>query len=89
MSTSDRTFQQVKSILGKLDRSIDEARQRRVGDNTEPTPEPQAAQPEQATPPPAPEPTRPEDISPNRARYGRATPLPSPRRTTPTWAANS
>lgn len=29
---TDRAFNQVKSILGKLDRSIDEARARRLGD---------------------------------------------------------
>ena len=30
MSTSQRTFDQVKSILGKLDRDIDAARERRL-----------------------------------------------------------
>jgi hypothetical protein len=30
MSTSQRTFDQVKSILGKLDRCIDAARERRL-----------------------------------------------------------
>jgi len=30
MSTSEKAFEQVKSILGKLDRSIDAARQRRL-----------------------------------------------------------
>lgn len=29
---TDRAFNQVKSILGKLDRSIDEARAKRLGD---------------------------------------------------------
>lgn len=33
MSTSDRTFEQVKNILGKLDRNIDAARARRLHDN--------------------------------------------------------
>jgi hypothetical protein len=32
MATSQKTFDQVKSILGKLDRNIDEMRQRRLGD---------------------------------------------------------
>lgn len=32
MGTSDRTFEQVKSILGKLDRNIDQARARRLQD---------------------------------------------------------
>ncbi len=30
MSTSERAFNQVKAILGKLDRSIDQARQKRL-----------------------------------------------------------
>lgn len=32
MSTSQRTFDQVKNILGKLDRNIDDARARRMQD---------------------------------------------------------
>jgi hypothetical protein len=41
MSTSQRTFDQVKSILGKLDRDIDAARQKRL--QTRPTPPAMAA----------------------------------------------
>jgi hypothetical protein len=36
MSKPDRAFNQVKAILGKLDRSIDEARERRLGKDDEP-----------------------------------------------------
>lgn len=32
MATSQKAFDQVKSILGKLDRNIDSVRQRRMGD---------------------------------------------------------
>ncbi|MCH7960698.1 MAG: hypothetical protein IIC49_00030 [Planctomycetes bacterium] len=32
MSSTDRAFNQVKAILGKLDRSIDEARRRRLNE---------------------------------------------------------
>ncbi|MGD9688836.1 MAG: hypothetical protein AB7K52_02240 [Phycisphaerales bacterium] len=32
MGTSQKTFDQVKSILGKLDRNIDSVRQRRLGE---------------------------------------------------------
>jgi hypothetical protein len=32
MGTSEKTFQQVKAILGKLDRSIDSLRAQRTGD---------------------------------------------------------
>ncbi|MFN0134088.1 MAG: hypothetical protein ACKVW3_16360 [Phycisphaerales bacterium] len=65
MSTSDRTINQVRAILNKLDRSIDEARERRTrGPLPEPTPAPAAIAP----PPPAPQPM-------NTSKYGRATPL--------------
>jgi hypothetical protein len=37
MGTSERAFNQVKEILGKLDRSIDQARERRLhGDRPQP-----------------------------------------------------
>ncbi len=36
MGTSQKTFDQVKSILGKLDRTIDDVRQRRLGDPVRP-----------------------------------------------------
>ena len=49
MGTSERTFNQVKEILGKLDRSIDQARQKRLhGDEppeTEPTDEQSVSDP--------------------------------------------
>lgn len=32
MSSTDRAFNQVKAILGKLDRSIEEARRRRLNE---------------------------------------------------------
>ncbi|MGQ0629343.1 MAG: hypothetical protein ACT4PL_14745 [Phycisphaerales bacterium] len=38
MATSQRTIEQVKSILGKLDRNIDALRERRLGDPAVPTP---------------------------------------------------
>jgi hypothetical protein len=38
MGTSERAFNQVKEILGKLDRSIDQARERRLhGDRPQPS----------------------------------------------------
>jgi hypothetical protein len=36
MATSQKTFDQVKSILGKLDRNIDAVRERRLGDPPSP-----------------------------------------------------
>jgi hypothetical protein len=62
MSTSERTINQVRAILSKLDRSIDEAREKR----THPAPAPVAAAP---VPPPPP-------ISPNQLIGG--TPKPAP-----------
>lgn len=38
MATSQKAFQQVKNILGKLDRNIDQLRERRLGDPVTPTP---------------------------------------------------
>lgn len=36
MGTSQKTFDQVRSILGKLDRNIEDVRQRRLGDPIRP-----------------------------------------------------
>lgn len=72
MGPSEKSFNQVKSILGKLDRSIDEARNRRthVAPVTPTAPKPVLSPSRQAapTPPPAPMPIRPGP--------GRAQPLP-------------
>lgn len=51
MSTSDRTFNQVKAILNKLDRSIDEIRERRTQGPTKP-PAPAASSGEPTPPRP-------------------------------------
>lgn len=66
MSTSERAFNQVKAILQKLDRSIDEARQKR----TQP---PAPASTEATDAPKAP--------APGSSGYGRATPIPPGRAT--------
>lgn len=77
MGPSDRAFNQVKSILGKLDRSIDQLReQRNAGPAPASTPAPAAAANAMSqqiggrTAEPAPQQPRP--ASP----FGRATPLP-------------
>lgn len=67
MTTSERSFNQVKSILHKLDRSIDEARERRTQQRSG-TP----STPVRETPTPAPAP-------PGGSPYGRATPIPASR----------
>lgn len=80
MTTSQHTMDQVRSILGRLDRSIDQAREKRLHGDTEPRPAvvaPKAEEPAaRATvpPPPAVGPARP---APSRtpSPFGRAKPL--------------
>ena len=60
MSTSEHAFEQVRSILGKLDRSIDEARQRRL---------------EPGSPAPVREAAPVRETDPERP-FGRAKPIP-------------
>lgn len=70
MGPSEKSFDQVKSILGKLDRSIDQLRAKRTT--------PAVAEPPQRvpqTPSPAPIPA----VAPSQRAtsvFGRATPLP-------------
>ena len=77
MSTSDKTLEQVKSILGRLDRCIDAAREKRLHGSVPPVapvpaPAPfrDAGAPQQigaeAPPPPPPSST---------SKFGRAQPL--------------
>jgi hypothetical protein len=74
MSTSERTFNQVKAILNKLDRAVDDARNKR----TTPTPAPQAVP---AAPAPSSAPVAPIAATPSPApskstsQYGRAQPI--------------
>ena len=64
MGPTEKSFNQVKAILGKLDRSIDEVRARRQTGDTRPFPAPAAA--------PA---ARPSENQRPNSPYGRATPL--------------
>lgn len=84
MTTSEHTINQVRNILGRLDRSIDEARDRRLNGGDEPdTPRDDIAPP---APLREPEPRRsseapPPPVGPRRASsrapspFGRAKPL--------------
>jgi hypothetical protein len=68
MGPSEKTFNQVKAILGKLDRNIDQLRERR---NTKPIAQPEPPRAPARLPEPLPTPTpRP------GSQYGRATPIP-------------
>jgi hypothetical protein len=69
MGPTEKSFNQVKAILGKLDRSIDEVRARRQTGDTRPFPAPAAA------PAPAAPAARPSENQRPNSPYGRATPL--------------
>ncbi len=85
MSTSEHTINQVRNILGRLDRSIDEARDRRLRGDTEPEEtqdQAPAAEPERGDPAPRrPGEAPPPPVGPRRASsrapspFGRAKPL--------------
>lgn len=88
MSSTQRSFDQVRSILGKLDRNIDAARERRLqvppAANTLPAPVPApapapAAARQPFSPAPAPMPTF-SSAAPQRSTYGRAQPMRPDRR---------
>jgi hypothetical protein len=68
MSTSERSFNQVRAILNKLDRSIDEAREKRLQPAAPPPAAPQSFAAVPAAPKPAPAPVP-------ASQYGRAQPL--------------
>lgn len=87
MGPSEKSFQQVKSILGKLDRSIDSVRQARLqpGSPSTPTssPVPQAV-PVVAQAKPVSTPPSTGSASPAaRPNFGRAQPLPRPNNSSP------
>ncbi|MGH7244068.1 MAG: hypothetical protein ACREJD_11670 [Phycisphaerales bacterium] len=74
MGPTEKSFSQVKAILGKLDRSIDEVRARRTTGDHKPFPVPSPV----PTPLAVPAARAPEPPAANRQNspYGRATPLP-------------
>lgn len=77
--TSERTISQVRAILNKLDRSIDEAREKRRHGPASPAPH-TPAPPAYATPPqtiaPAPAPAGATPATPpSTSGFGRAQPL--------------
>lgn len=77
MAQQSRAFDQIKAILGRMDRSIDEARTKRLQPEDEPA-EQQASTSEHHTDPKAPEAPAPAPGDVRRAgasQYGRARPL--------------
>jgi hypothetical protein len=71
MGPSEKAFNQVKSILGKLDRNIDQLREQR---KTPPAPVATQPAPGRAEPP-KPAPTPAPAFRPSNSPYGRATPI--------------
>jgi hypothetical protein len=70
MGPSEKAFNQVKSILGKLDRNIDQLREQRK------SPAPVATQPPPGrVEPPKPAPAPAPAYRPSNSAYGRATPI--------------
>lgn len=71
MAASGKSFDQIKAILGKLDRQVDEARTKRLGITPAPAgmPAPSPTRLGQAPTPPANPPSE------RRSKYGRAKPL--------------
>ncbi len=67
MGPSEKSFNQVKNILGKLDRSIDQIRNKRTA-----PPAPMHPSAEATRPAPAPQAQAPRPTS----AFGRATPIP-------------
>lgn len=71
MGPSEKSFNQVKAILGKLDRNIDQLRERR-STGREATPAAAPADATRAQPVPA---VAPANFG-RASQYGRATPIP-------------
>ncbi len=76
MGPSEKSFSQVKAILGKLDRNIDQLRERRSTKPMSPAPESARSEPIPNARIPAPMPKAPEAPSRPGSPYGRATPIP-------------
>ena len=79
MKQTKDAFVQVKAILGKLDRSISEARSRRLGEAIEEIPDetqisrtPQEEPSEHSSPAPSTQPQPPAGYAKLRGQFGRA-----------------
>ena len=74
MASSGKSFDQIKAILGKLDRQVDEARTKRLGITPAPAGASTPAPTRLGQAPAAPS----EPTSERRSKYGRAKPLNRP-----------
>ncbi len=92
MAANGKAFDQVKAILGKLDRQVDEARHKRLGDDDLPIhPVRNSASPAATDTPTtngSPDPNGPNAGMPARqSKYGRARPLNRTGDATGAWSA--
>jgi hypothetical protein len=71
MGPSEKSFNQVKNILGKLDRSIDQIRNKRTTPAAPMHPSAEATRPSQAI-------VASSSAARPASSYGRATPIPPP-----------
>ena len=84
MAGSEQGMNKVRSILGKMDRSISDARKRRLGEPEGPASSGHEeddlliGHSETAERPAQQEPAKTEEVSPMRARYGKARPIGQP-----------
>lgn len=92
MASSGKAFDQVKAILGKLDRQVDEARRHRLGEDEEPVASAQAEPGDSQAPSgrgsaSEPDPNGPNPgVLPRSSKYGRARPLNRTGDATGQWA---
>jgi hypothetical protein len=77
MGPSEKSFNQVKAILGKLDRNIDQLRERRsTGRDAEAAKASTPSDPLRAGSPAIPVPAAAPSTFARSSQYGRATPIP-------------
>ena len=76
MGPSEKSFNQVKAILGKLDRNIDQLRERRSAGRDAEAAKAAASDPLRAGDPAIPVPAVAPAAFARASQYGRATPIP-------------
>lgn len=92
MASTGKSFDQIKAILGKLDRQVDEARHKRLGDDDLPIRPQRAEEPASSNgngeSNGSPDPNGPNAGMPPRqqSKYGRARPLRRTGDSTGAWA---
>lgn len=89
MAQQSRAFDQIKAILGRMDRSIDEARTKRLNPEDEPAEQTPHEAPSRPSPQKPPLPPAPGDVRrAGASQYGRARPLRREGDDQGTWRGN-